>query len=135
MTPTRIVTSAALVATTLVATAALAASGVQVRERDPQWVAPANAVQRANPLIHRPDAKAGGEKLYQQRCATCHGEDGRGTNKAPDLSQPAVQAQSDGELFWKVTSGNTRSDMPSFSYLPEAQRWQLVLKIRDLASR
>lgn len=104
----------------------------QVKDRDRDWVAPPNAASRTNPLAARPDAAAGGEKLFQQRCATCHGEDGRGTTKGPDVSQPDVQAQTDGELFWKISGGNTRRDMPAFSGLPELQRWQLVLKLRQL---
>ncbi|HYU78073.1 MAG TPA: hypothetical protein VEK56_03750 [Vicinamibacterales bacterium] len=37
-----------------------------------------------------------------------------------------MQAQGDGALFWKISSGNTRAGMPSFGFLPEAQRWQVV---------
>jgi hypothetical protein len=35
-------------------------------------------------------------------------------------------------LFWKITNGNTDRGMPSFSKLPELQRWQLVLYLRTL---
>ena len=103
----------------------------QIRERDPEWIAPSAAAARTNPLAHRPEAVAGGQKLFQQRCESCHGEDGRGSSKGPDLAQ-AVQSQTDGELFWKISSGNTRRYMPSFSNLPELQRWQLVLTLRQL---
>jgi hypothetical protein len=47
---------------------------------------------------------------------------------------PVVQSQSDGALFWKITNGNPDRGMPSFSRLPELQRWQLVLYIRSLRS-
>ena len=102
----------------------------QLRERDAAWLAPVDAESKINPLANRADAVAGGKKLFQQRCAPCHGDDRRGSTKAPDLTQPVVQEQSDGALFWKVSSGNTRQGMPSFSFLPELQRWQLVLQIR-----
>ena len=49
-----------------------------------------------------------------------------------DLQLPVVQEQSDGVLFWKITNGNARKGMPSFSKLPELQRWQIVLYIRTL---
>src|SRR4051794_3977809 len=65
---------------------ALAGASAQVRDRDVSWVAPVKATRRVNPLVNRPDAAAGGEKLYQQRCATCHGRDGRGTTKAPNIT-------------------------------------------------
>ena len=37
-----------------------------------------------------------------------------------------------GALFWRMSNGNSRKGMPSFSSFPEAQRWQLVLYIRSL---
>jgi mono/diheme cytochrome c family protein len=106
----------------------------QVRERDPKWSAPADTAAKQNPLAGRADAQAGGRKLFQERCTSCHAEDGRGTSKGPDLTQSDVQSESDGALFWKITTGNTREGMPTFSYLPALQRWQLVLRLRSLAS-
>ncbi len=104
----------------------------QVRERDPKWTAPSEEISRPNPLAGRRETAAGGAKVFQQRCATCHGADGRGTTKAPDLAGPDVHAQTDGALFWKISSGNAHAGMPGFSFLPEAQRWQLVLHLRAL---
>jgi mono/diheme cytochrome c family protein len=111
----------------------IAAGAMQVRERDPEWIAPPEHMAKLNPLANRPEAESGGAKLFAQRCTNCHGDDGRGTTKGPDLAQPEVQAQTDGALFWKISSGNSRHGMPSFSFLPEAQRWQLVLRVRSLA--
>lgn len=119
---------AALLLTTAVAFSTVVA-GDAVVQRDSDWVAPPAAAAKTNPLADRPDAEAGGRKLFAKRCATCHG-DGRGTSKGPDLTTADVQGQTDGELFWKISSGNTRTGMPAFSFLPESQRWQLVLHIR-----
>jgi mono/diheme cytochrome c family protein len=110
---------------------ALAYGDDRAPQRDETWIAPASVAAKINPLASRTDTISGGNKLYQQRCATCHGEDGRGSPKAPDLTEAAVQAQSDGALFWKISSGNTRHGMPSFSFLPELQRWQLVQTVRS----
>ena len=110
--------------------ASTAAQHAKVREHDPDWSAPSTAAEKTNPLLNRPETEAGGRKLFHQRCSTCHGDDAGGTSRGPDLTAPDVQAQSDGELFWKITSGNTRTGMPTFSFLPELQRWQLVLHIR-----
>ena len=104
----------------------------QVRDRDPSWVAPEDTAAKANPLTGRPQTASGGRKIYRQRCATCHDADARGTDRGPDLLAPDVQAQSDGALFWKISSGNTRAGMPSFSFLPDTQRWQVVLHLRAL---
>jgi hypothetical protein len=45
-----------------------------------------------------------------------------------------VQEQNDGALFWKITSGNTRTGMPTFSFLSELQRWQVVTYLRSEAN-
>src|SRR5437763_12774221 len=87
------------------------------REHDSRWTTPPAEAARSNPLSNRPELAAGGRKLFQQRCSTCHGDDGEGTADAPDLTRSAVQRQSDGVLFWKITRGNTRTGMPTFSFL------------------
>ena len=97
---------------------------------DASWSAPEDAAGRVNPLAGREELTAGGKKIFSRACAECHGADGRGSDVAPDLTAPEVQAQSDGELYWKITTGNTRAGMPAFSRIPEAQRWQLVLFLR-----
>lgn len=102
---------------------------------DPSWVVPEKAVEQKNPLAGKPEAAAGGKKLFSRMCATCHGDDShRQTNNAPDLASDIVQQETDGGLFWRISTGNSRKGMPSFSSLPEMQRWQLVLYIRTLRS-
>src|SRR5215468_2764839 len=106
----------------------------QAYQQDPKWQAPAEAAARLNPLANRPEAAAGGAKLFKRNCVECHGKNGSGlANKhAADLQLPNVQKQSDGTLFWKISNGNAGHGMPSFSRLPELQRWQLVLHLRTL---
>lgn len=103
-------------------------------QQDPGWRAPQEAAARSNPLVHKPEAAAGGQKLFHRNCTECHGEDGSGLSKkhAADLLLPVVQDQTDGALYWKITNGNVDRGMPSFSKLPEMQRWQLVLYLRML---
>lgn len=110
------------------------AYGAQAPDRDATWIAPADAASRHNPLAGRSDAAAGGRKLFQQRCATCHGDEGQGTPKGPNLAEREVQGETDGALFWKISHGNAHTGMPAFSFLPEPQRWQLVLHLRSLAA-
>lgn len=103
---------------------------------DPNWKAPPEAAAKPNPLADKPGAVAGGRKLFQRNCVECHGAGGTGEkNNSANFTLPAVQDQSDGTLFWKITNGNPRRGMPSFSGLPELQRWQLVLYIRTFAQR
>jgi mono/diheme cytochrome c family protein len=99
---------------------------------DANWRAPEDAAVRQNPLAEKPELAAGGRKLFKRNCVECHGDSGQGLKKAADLQLPVVQDQSDGALFWKITNGNPDRGMPSFSGIPELQRWQLVLHLRTL---
>jgi mono/diheme cytochrome c family protein len=101
---------------------------------DPKWQPPADAVLRPNPLAGNTEVVGGGRKLFMRHCAECHSDDGSGRKRAADLQLPVVQNQTDGALFWKITNGNPPHRMPSFSRLPELQRWQLVLFVRTLKS-
>ena len=123
-----------IIVTACVLAIAFAAGQNASYQQDPDWKAPADAESRVNPLAKRPEAAAGGKKIFQRECVECHGEDGSGIVKkrAADLQLPVVQDQKDGTLFWKITNGNADRGMPSFSKLTEMQRWQLVLHIRTL---
>jgi mono/diheme cytochrome c family protein len=109
------------------------ASIIVAQEPRRPWSAPVAAEGKANPLGGRADVLAGGKKVFRQRCSSCHREDGTGTSRGPNLMTAVVQKQSDGALYWKISSGNSRTGMPSFSFLPEPQRWQLVAYLRSLA--
>jgi mono/diheme cytochrome c family protein len=119
---------------TLCALAAVSLAQNSAYQQDPTWYAPAEAASLPNPLSTRPATAAGGRKLFIRNCVECHGKDGTGLEKkhSADLQLPVVQQQSDGVLFWKITNGNSSRGMPSFSKVPELQRWQIVLYIRTL---
>ena len=100
---------------------------------DPTWKAPEKAQQQHNPLLDKPELAAGGRKVFDRNCLQCHGDANHDRkNNAPNLASAEVQQESDGALFWRISSGNARKGMPAFSSLPEAQRWQLVLYIRSM---
>lgn len=128
----RLVTSVS--AACFVATLGTAIAQPATQPKRATWVAPAGADAMANPLANRSDTLPGGRKIFLQRCSQCHGDDGSGAPRGPNLMIDRVQRQSDGALFWKITSGNTRSGMPTFSFLPELQRWQLVQYLRSQAN-
>jgi mono/diheme cytochrome c family protein len=103
---------------------------------DPDWKVPEKDAQRKNPLASKPETAVGGRKLFARMCASCHGDELHGQiHNAPDLHTEAVQRESDGALYWRISNGNSRKGMPSFSGLPEGQRWQLVMYIRSLAAQ
>ena len=112
--------------------AAIAAAQNVNYQQDEKWRAPQAAAEKKNPLAERPELAAGGKKLFARHCVECHGATGEGLKKAADLVLPAVQTQSDGTLYWKITNGNPDRGMPAFSGLPEAQRWQIVMYLRAL---
>src|SRR5579863_2230349 len=105
-----------------------------------KFVAPASADALVNPLKGNAAATAEGKKIYAGNCAVCHGDKGQGDGAAaPGLSKPpadhssaAVQKQSDGAIFWKISEGN--NPMPAYKTVySETQRWQLVNYIRTLS--
>ena len=123
----------AIVAFACVVTAIGALANESHTHRERTWVAPAAVDSMQNPLKNRPETGAGGQKLFRQRCSICHADDGTGAKPGPNLMLRRVQQQSDGAFFWKISSGNTRTGMPGFSFLPRLQRWQLVKHLRSLA--
>jgi mono/diheme cytochrome c family protein len=101
------------------------------------WTAPPAEKAKKNPLSG-PQVVAQGKKVAQVNCVTCHGAGGKGDGaaaaalnpKPADWTSPKVQSETDGELFWKITTG--RGPMPPWKHLPEKDRWALVTFIRSL---
>lgn len=87
---------------------------------------PEKARPKRNPLAGDSVACAGGRKLFQQHCAQCHGAAGEGTKHAPALINPEMVMATPGSVYWVITNGVVRHGMPSWSKLPEVQRWQIV---------
>lgn len=94
--------------------------------------APAIANSWQNPYAGQPEAILAGRKLFKRHCTECHGLDGRGQGKAPNLHAPIIQSASAGTLFWFLRNGNLKEGMPSWSRLPDQQLWQLVTYLRTL---
>lgn len=93
---------------------------------------PAAARARQNPFASDPEAAGAGRKLFAEHCASCHGQNAEGTRRKPTLRSQRVHDASDGELEWLLTNGSLARGMPSWSGLPEEQRWQIVVYLRSL---
>lgn len=87
---------------------------------------------RPNPFAGNSNAISGGEKLFHQNCAQCHGSNASGRDKHPPLRSERVRTATPGELYWLLTNGSMRNGMPSWSKLPEQQRWQIVSYLKTL---
>jgi len=116
----------------------LALTGAAVVSAQGPWVAPADAKAMKNPVKGVGNAK----KLVETNCVSCHGPGGKGDGPAAAALPPpkpanwtsdAVQKQTDGELFWKISNG--RGAMPPWKHLPENERWEIVNYIRTLKGK
>jgi mono/diheme cytochrome c family protein len=108
--------------------------------QQPPWVAPKTADNVKNPLGADNSKIAETKTLYITNCGPCHGDKGRGDGpaapglnpKPADHTSAAVQGETDGAIFWKLSEG--RSPMPGYKKIfSDEQRWELVIYIRTLA--
>jgi mono/diheme cytochrome c family protein len=92
------------------------------------------ASPRTNPCTGNERARLAGRKLFRRECSGCHGEEGRGAGRrrTPPLATKAVRSANPGALFWILKNGSPSHAMPSFSHLPEQQRWQIITYLQEL---
>jgi mono/diheme cytochrome c family protein len=84
-------------------------------------------------MANRPDAVPAGALLYRDHCQPCHMADAQGDgHKKPALRSGHIRTATDGDLEWFLRQGDLRHGMPSWSGLPEAQRWQIVSYLKSL---
>ena len=103
------------------------------------WIAPASADAMKNPFKADATILAEGKTLYHNTCEQCHGIEGKGdgiqmvtlSKKIADLSSAEIVKETDGSIFWKITTGNR--PMPSMKKdMKEDQRWKVILYVREL---
>lgn len=126
--------SLALIVCAWLSLAAVAATGAQ-----------ADAKSVTNPVASDAASVAAGKKLYDNNCAECHGEGGKGDGPRAPYSSPTppslVDAEwkhgsSDGEIFTVIQNGVTDTDMASFKKdISERQAWDVVNYVKSLASK
>jgi mono/diheme cytochrome c family protein len=108
-----------------------------------RYSVPADLRDAKNPVPLTPEVLAEARAHFADHCATCHGNDGKGQTemgprfypKVPDMTLPATQTQSDGELFATIENGVRMTGMPGWGEgTAESARgsWTLVHFIRHL---
>ena len=131
--------SVAVFLTVLIASALVALSEEQSKGK---WSTPAAEAQKKSPVAANESSLAAGHKIYSKTCAMCHGKTGDADGPAvielnidpAKLSDPQVARESDGSLFWKITTG--RKPMPAYGKrISKTDRWNLVNYIRTLSRR
>ncbi len=104
-----------------------------------KWLSPAPSAAKKNPIASTQDSIAAGQKIYSKTCMMCHGKSGDADGPAvielnihpARLSDPQLNTESDGALFWKITTG--KKPMPAYGKrLSETDRWNLINYVRTL---
>lgn len=119
----------------------LAVSAVSHDPKD--WPVPDEAKKMTNPVPRTDAALTAAKAIFDESCANCHGDTGKGDGpdaamysvKPADLTDAHMMSEmTDGEIFYKITEG--RKPMPAFKkMLSEEQRWQLVHFVRSFAPK
>ena len=105
------------------------------------WKAPAKERKVKNPIPSSSESRSRAQKIYVDKCASCHGVRGDGNGEMAKALDPhpsdftdrhMMKEMTDGEIFWKITTG--KGPMPSYQKeLTENERWDLVNYIRSFA--
>jgi mono/diheme cytochrome c family protein len=131
--------SVAVLLTVLIASARLALSEEQSKVK---WLSPAPSAAKKSQIASTQESIASGQKIYSKTCAMCHGKSGDADGPAvielnihpAKLSDPQLATESDGALFWKITTG--KRPMPAYGKrFSETDRWNLVNYIRTFPKR
>lgn len=77
-----------------------------------------------------------GKAIFESACAGCHGLDGRGGERGPDIAnrQPVVQL-SDGQIHEILRGGRPAAGMPPFAALGETKLNAVLAYLRSLQGR
>jgi len=110
------------------------------------WELPEDADKTKNPVTASAESIEKGKALYldpnKGNCIFCHGETGTGNEanmprlrrKPADLTnKERMSAQTDGELFWKITKGITGIMPGREKKMTEEERWHVVNYVRTLS--
>jgi cytochrome c oxidase cbb3-type subunit III len=92
---------------------------------------------QAPPQSHRRKdfnpVSARGKQTFASTCANCHGLDGKGSERAPNIAdKPSVQRLSDSQISHIIENGIPGTGMPAFHSLESSQIKEVVSYLRAL---
>jgi cytochrome c oxidase cbb3-type subunit III len=102
------------------------------------WVADGLTVSSQTPQQQRPQKKVEsvstrGKRTFASTCAGCHGLDGRGGERAPNIAEnPKVQRFSDAQISDIIENGLPGTGMPAFHSLAHPDVEAVVMYLRSL---
>ena len=104
------------------------------------WTIPVGAEKEVNPVKVSADVLKRGKSIFDQRCASCHGPEGKGDGTESDPTSPAADLTDsfradlnpDGVMFHRVANGKPPV-MPAFEgQLPADEIWTVVHYAKSL---
>jgi cytochrome c oxidase cbb3-type subunit 3 len=94
-----------------------------------------NSPPSASGLERAKTPNVDGQRIFESRCAGCHGLDGRGGERAPDISSSEkTQRRSDDELSRIIAGGLPGTGMPAFASLGSSLK-NVVAYLRQLQGK
>lgn len=92
--------------------------------------------QAASQSINKSPAASRGKQIFSSACAQCHGLDGRGSERAPNIAdRPTIQRLSDSQIFHIIQNGVPGTGMPAFHSFDKSQIQALVSYLRVLQGK
>ena len=122
----------------------IATAGIYTILQNRPWTVPEGAKQRKNPLTSSEAILQSIRPLYGDKCASCHGNAGKGDGHDASLYDPAptnftdathLSAVTDGELFYIIRNGKGEDMPPEGDRAKDDDIWHLVNYVRSLEKK
>jgi putative heme-binding domain-containing protein len=96
----------------------------------------AHAQQHAQKSPAHPAQRQNAQQIFSTTCAACHGLDGMGSERAPNIiTNPQVQKLSSSEMFGVISGGVPGTGMPAFQRLGKPAITSLVAYVKGLQGK